>query len=377
MAAGSVRRRGSGWSYTIDLPRDPLTGKRRQRLKGGFHTKADAQKAMRDALATSGVRTAKQLGTYMTEDWLPVKATTVTPDTLNQYRWQFDKYVRPTLGSTALSRLDRGAIQQLESELLASGGRDGRPLSARTVRYTHQILKMALADAVLWGYLDATPMAGVKPPRSTKEDDRSGAWTAEQLSCFLLATKDDRLHPLWRLLAWTGMRRGEALALTWADLNHDASTLTIDKQVARRDKGWEIRRPKTRKSNRTIDIDEVTLTTLRRWRKSQAADQLLYGTDYSVTDHIFTGISGGHLSPSVVSAAFRAAVGASGVPRIRLHDLRHTQASILLESGVDPKTVSERLGHGSIAITLQTYSHTTRAMHQDAVVRLAESMGEG
>jgi integrase len=197
-------------------------------------------------------------------------------------------------------------------------------------------------------------------------------WSADQLGAFLATTHDDRLGPLWHTLAMTGMRRGEALGLRWTDIDLEAGRLSIQRSLVPAAGEVIVSEPKTAKGRRSIALDPGTVDGLREQAQRQLDDQVAAGEAYSATDeYVFTDELGGPLDPDRVSKYFNTAVRKALLPRIRLHDLRHTHATLALQAGVHPKVVQERLGHSTIAITLDIYSHVIPAMQKEAAVLIA------
>jgi integrase len=196
-------------------------------------------------------------------------------------------------------------------------------------------------------------------------------WDAPTLARFLEAERGHRYHPLWVLMATTGCRRGEALGLRWSDVDLDAGTIQLRNTIG--SVAGRITFSDSTKSGggRPVKLDAGTVAVLKAWRKKQTAERLLLGAGY--TDHglVFCRPTGEPPNPNTVSWIFTDAVRRHGPPRIRVHDLRHTWATLALEAGVHPKVVQERLGHSSIAITLDLYSHVVPAMDSDAAERVA------
>lgn len=195
-------------------------------------------------------------------------------------------------------------------------------------------------------------------------------WSAGQLEHFLSLTADSRYHPAWLTLATTGMRRGELLALTWDDLDLERRRLTIRKALVVINHVPQVGPTKTGKA-RTIELDARTVAALRGWRSRQAQERLLIGEGYRDSGLVFTHPDGLLYHPERFSREFDRAVERHGLERIRLHDLRHTWATLALEAGVHVKVVSERLGHSSSVITLDTYSHVSAGMASDAADQVA------
>jgi integrase len=196
-------------------------------------------------------------------------------------------------------------------------------------------------------------------------------WSGSQVRTFLDSSSDDRECALWRLLVMTGMRRGEALGLKWPDV--DLASGRVSVQRSRVMAGGRVLEhpPKTDHAHRSVPLDPVTVAALRSWKARQASERLAAGSAWAEGGWVFTREDGAPPHPGVVSKRFLDAVGRTDLPRIRLHDLRHTSATLALAAGEHPKVVQERLGHATIAQTMDTYSHTTPALHEAAAARLA------
>jgi integrase len=198
-------------------------------------------------------------------------------------------------------------------------------------------------------------------------------WTAEEVRAFLdyVRQADERLYALWVLAATTGMRRGELLGLRWADLDLDAARVAIRRTVI--SVGYEVceSEPKTKKGRRTIDIDPTTVAALRAHRARQAEERLAWGPAYEDSGRLFARENGSVLHPERVSQLFKKHVRNAGLPAIRFHDVRHTHATLGLAAGVPPKVMSERLGHSTVAFTLDLYTHAVPALQQQAANQVA------
>jgi integrase len=367
---------------------DPATGKRRQKLQRGFKAETAARKALREVVskvdAGTYVEPAKQRTRQYLEQW--VAGVQVGESTRASYAKNIRLHLVPRLGGTPLAGLTPAQITAVYRDLEREGRADGTGgLSARTVRYCHTILRRALADAVEAGQLSANPADRAKPPTAkAAAAPEMQTWTGEQLAAFLewcTAGTDDHRHRgrgelaiAWQLLAMTGMRRGEALALRWSDIDFDLHQVSVRRSVGIvHIKGQPEQviegRTKTGKA-RVIDIDERTTAALRAHRATLAGVSLTLARDDA---HVLGTLSAEVRHPERFSrrfqrtvAAARRELGAEALPEIRLHDLRHTHATLLLKAGVHPKVVSERLGHANIVITLQTYSHVLPTMQREA-----------
>jgi len=245
------------------------------------------------------------------------------------------------------------------------------------VRHIHALLHRALTDAVRWGKLQRNPADAADPPRISRIGaNEMKSWSAKQLQIFLSKTKSDRLNPLWHTLATTGMRRGEALGLRWNDVDLEGANGTGPVLLVRQalvSAGYKVSftEPKTKRGRRTIALDAGTVMVLKAWRDIQHAEAQHWKKLWIETGLVFTRENGTAWHPDRVSKLFEDAVSASGLPRIRLHDLRHTHATIALGASIHPKVVSDRLGHNTVAFTLDVYSHCIPALAQDAAEKIA------
>ncbi|MGH2728970.1 MAG: tyrosine-type recombinase/integrase [Actinomycetota bacterium] len=298
-----------------------------------------------------------RLGRFLTHEWLPAIVATVRPTTLLGYRGHVERHINPVLGGHSLGSVDPRAINALYAELLASG------LSPATVRRVHATLHRALRDAVRWGHLELNAAERADPPRAQADGNAlMHTWEPAELKAFLRAVRCDELYPLWLVLAMTGMRRGEALGLRWADVDVRARSAAIRQTIVAVGADVVISSPKTARGRRVIALDATTARCLGALRRRRGA---------SGSELVFAAPDGGPLNPCWVSKRFAALVRASGLPRIRLHDLRHTHATLALRAGVHPKIVSERLGHSTVAFTLDVYSHTVAHLQKEAAARVA------
>ena len=372
---GHVRKRGNKWTVVIDTGRD-ASGKRQQKWHSGYNTKREAEAGLTDLLARvqSGnyVDTSRlTLGEFLTDRWLPARKSGLRPSTFESYKMNVDAHVVPALGQMPLQRLTATDLSKFYGDLLDHGRRDGSGgLSPRTTRYVHTILRRALADAERWDLITRNPADRAAVPAARPH--AMNTWTADELRAFLKQSQDDRLWPLWQVLAATGLRRGEVLGLTWRDLDATAGRLVIARAWVTTVGGeTSLQAPKTARGRRQVALDGATVAALKGWRTRQVAERLALGAAYADNDLIFCRADGVPYSPGYISAEFKAQAKAAGLPTIRLHDLRHTHASLMLQQGIHPKVVSERLGHGSTAFTMDVYAHTTPALHADAAESVA------
>jgi integrase len=369
---GHVRKRGARWAVVVDIGDDPQTGKRRRKWHSGFRTRREAESELATILTRLDGRTytepTRQTVSAYLEQWFSAQQSRLRPSTHESYRRVLHAQVTPTIGAVPLARLTATALDDLYARLLHDGRCDGTGgLSARTVRYTHTIIRRALADAVRKGLVARNVADLADPPSATEaKAPTMRTWTADELAAFLKHVSEDRLFATWMTAASTGARRGEVLGARWRDLDLDGRRWGIVQTVI--ESG--VSRPKSGRS-RSVALDAGTVDALRAHRKAQAAERLALGPAYVDSDLVFCREDGEALRPRSFSRAFDRHVATAELPRIRLHDLRHTWATLALSAGVHPKIVSERLGHATIAITLDTYSHVSPGMQQDAADTVA------
>ncbi len=369
---GHTYRRGRTWTYVIDVGVGP-NGKRRQRSKGGFETKRKAQAALNEALNAlqkgAYVEPNKLLvGEFLTEHWLPAIRSTIRPSTFASYQMHVCRHLVPALGHLPLHRLAAPAINAFYGQLqLPTDGR--RPLSPASVRRVHATLHRSLRDAVRWQLVPQNMATTADPPRAPRP--QTSVWTAQQLRVFLKVVGDDPLYALWLFYAMTGTRRGEALALRWTDLDLDGGRAIIRRTLVPIGHQLSFAEPKTDKGRRSISLDPATVAVLRSHRQRQTNERLLMGTAYQDQDLVFTRPDGRPIHPEYVSRRFSRLVAGSELPRIRLHDLRHTHATMALVAGVATLVVSERLGHSAISVTSDIYQQVLPSLEEEAAVKVA------
>jgi integrase len=376
---GSVRRDPGRrtWTVVVDAA-DIGAATRKQVRRRGYRTEREAQQALTEILREldRGSYVAPDLSTtlqdYAEQTWLPaLQVRHRRPSTLESYRRNLRVHVFPRLGRRPLAKVGVGDLDRLYADLLAGAG-CRRPLSPRTVRYVHTILHGLFAHAVLKGYLATNPCkrADAPGPRACRSRHMT-TWTPEQLRRFLESLPVDRFRAPLFLLATTGMRRGEVLGLRWSDLRLDDFELDVRRTLGSVDNDLVVSDPKTDSGRRTVSLDATTAALLRQHRVEQLRERLATPGATSDHDWVFAHADGTPMHPTRFGRVFVRRVEAAGVPVIRLHDLRHTWASLALRAGVNPKIVQERMGHASVAITLDLYTHTDRAQHAEAAQAVA------
>jgi integrase len=346
---------------------DYTTGKRRNVTIGTFPTKKQAERAERDALnkRDSGASldsTKLTIGELM-DTWYLSHKTTISTQSAVDYEATIRLHIKPMLGHLRVSALTP-AKARAQYLAWAEAGK-----SADVIQKCHQRLNQALDQAVEDRAIQTNPLNTVKPPRSEK---KTMHWyDRDEARAFLTASRSSQYAPVWHLLLLEGMRVGEALGLRWSDLHvsDDGVTAHIQQQVAadKANKGKAVILPytKTNHSARTVRLADETAVELKAHRKRQNEERLQSDT-WEALDLITCTENGGIVSPSNVDRAMRVVTKTAGITkRIRVHDLRHTCATLLLQAGIHSKAVSERLGHASIRVTLDLYSHVMPDMQKE------------
>lgn len=368
VARGRIFKRQGSYGFRVDLGPDPATGRRRQVQRQGFRTKREAEAALDERLSSirSGALvtpSTAELGDFL-DEWLVGQTSRLKETTWESYRIVVDR-VKARIGKVKLQALTPLELERFYRVLGESGGHRGDPLSVKTIRNTHTVLRKALADAERLGLIMRNPGATARPPADQPVEQKT--WNSDELREFLEAIAEHRLYALYVLLATTGMRRGEALGLRWSDLDLDGAELHVVQTLVAINYQPVFSAPKTKRSRRLIYIDVDTVGVLRAHRARQREERLAAGPVWDGEhDLVFCEVLGGPMIPDRVSRDFRTLVRRALVRDIRLHDLRHTFATLALKGGVHPKVVSERLGHATVGITLDLYSHVTPAIGRDA-----------
>jgi len=368
--SGSVNQCTNGtWQFVADLGGDPLTGKRRQVRRRGFKTKKEASAALHEfavearqglAIPSSGVTVSR----YLIDTWLPSISTRVRATTADSYKRLVMAHIVTAFGEAKLQSLDEPTIEQWVVQLSQRG------LSPKSVRNIHAVLSKSLADAMRLRLVSRNVATRALLPKATRPAPR--AWTADQLRTFLAHVADDRWAAMWRLLATTGMRRGEVLGVRWQDIDLASGTLTVRQQ--RTIAGGSVIEgpPKTSSGSRTIALDTGTVASLKAWRKVQNAERLAMGAGWQDTGGlVYTWPDGGAPWPQAVTAWFKTYCETLDLPAVGVHGLRHTAATWLIASGESPKLVAQRLGHAHVNVTLQLYSHVMPSHDRSAAEALA------
>ena len=378
---GTIRKRSDGrWEARYTLGVDPRTGRQIQKSVYG-KTQADVRKKLKEITTEvdQGVftePTKMTVGQWL-DIWLNEYNADVKDTTIQQYRYQINTHLKPGVGFVKLSELTAPMLQQFINSRsrpyeITQLAKNGKPikvkknsLSAKSIHNMHSVLHEALVKAMKLGYLRSNVCDAITLPRAQKVDMHP--ITGENVKKFLDAIKGDPYEDLYYVTMFTGLREGEVLGLTWDCIDFGKSTMKVYRQLQReRTRNGEYRFvPLKNSKSRSFMIPDNVKAVLLKVKREQAERQLQYGGRWENTEgFVFTNESGRFLMYSTVYAHFKRCVKRIGIPETRFHDLRHTYATLALQQGVDVKTVSENLGHATVAFTLDVYAHVSEEMQK-------------
>ncbi len=331
-------------------------------------TRAEAQRQLRELLSRSdqGILPAHQVTLAAHLDrWLEdVARPSVRPATYRSYELLSRLHIKPALGKVKLSQLQPAHLQGLYASLSASG------LSASTVNRVHAVIRRSLRHALDTGLVARNVSQAAHPPSVRREEMH--VLDREQARALLAAAKGTRWEALLTLAITGGMRQGELLGLKWGDVDLEAGTVRVVRQLGT---DGIFSEPKTHQSRRTIDLPPSTVTVLREHKARQLQERVMQGPAWEGQELVFCTLRGRPLGYRNATRAFKATLGRAGLPEIRFHDLRHTAATLMLLAETPLHVVSRRLGHASITLTANTYAHVLPTMGRDAAARLEALLG--
>jgi len=369
---------GKSWSYVIRVP-DPITGKTKPAWFGGFDTAINAKLARDKARVAVGQRdyiapTKLTVGEYLTA-WIDAHARKIKPTTRNRYRELIKDYLVPRLGSIKLQELKPLHIEQFYNSMAEQVGVAGKHLAPRTSRQAGAILKTALKQAVeVENLITVNPATRVKLPKSNSVTPTP--FNFSELKQFLEIARSHRLYFYFRLSAFTGARRGELLALKWADF--DGKTINLTKN--RTSIGNEVIEQNTTKGGnngqRRVPLDNETIEQFKEHRRRQLSERMALGEYWQDTGYVFTQENGLPLYTNTVSDLYRKLIKKAGLRHNRLHDLRHAHATELLRLGEPLHVVANRLGHRDAMVTATIYAHVSSEQAETASERFASASRE-
>jgi integrase len=356
---GSTIRRGATWTAYWSAT-DHATGQRRQHSKGGFRTQKEARTHLNTVLPKVDAGTwAPDSGLSVEQlltEWLAAKTSEgLRPATISLYRMAGEAWISPQIGALEARQLTAARVGELVERLRSGGSTHGRgPLSSRSVQIAVQVLKAATRWAFETALLSRDPLAGYRRPRSTSKT--MAFWDASEAKAFLEFVRDDRMAAIWALFLTRGPRRGEVAGLRWDAIDLEAGQIRITDTRVLVDGHTQASAPKTERGRRPLSLDPRLISLLRSHRVRQSTEKLAAGDAYDDGGWLVCDELGRPWYPDTISERFDTLVKASGLRRIRLHDTRHTAATLMLSAGQPVHVVAAILGHDPTE-TLRTYAH--------------------
>lgn len=375
MATGSMREKKtkSGeirYQITVEGERDPLTGKRNRTYKNVKGSKKEAKAVMHRMITEMEQnlitkRTDKTIGEWM-DEWVSQYLPNVEETTRIGYKSKIKCYIKPALGDILIRSLRAEHVQKMVNDMSSQG------LSPKNIRDTYNNINAAMKTAVKIRLIPYNPCEGVVLPKLKKY--RAKVYPPQMIHTLLnTATGTDMYLPIL-LLVTLGLRRGELLALSWDDIDFDNSTIKIRRNMVRGQNGYIIKSPKSQAGVRDIRVGDEVMRELRTAKAQYITDQLSYGAGFQKLGFVIRQEDGSPLFPDSMSRKWRRFLERKNLPKIRLHDLRHSNATALIQAGVNPRVVQQRLGHSDVNITLNTYTHVLPEMDIDAAAKLDSIM---
>lgn len=361
------------WYFKTYLGIDPLTRKKKYTTKRGFRTQKEAKTALsrlelelqKTGMPTSTNTTFKEAA----ELWLESYKKTVKESSYSRTKIIFNKHIYPKFGNIKLSKINTAYCQKVVNDWSEKGTSKQYPLF---INYMNKVFKYAINI----GLTSDNPTLNLLIPKpQIKTEKKLKLYTKEQLELFLNEVSQEqnpyfknRDYTLFRLLAFSGCRIGEILALTWDNINFKTNEMAIKKTVARSDKYYISETPKTKKSNRIIYLDEKNIKQLKFWKLEQR--KYLFQLGFTKANFLFTNDENNFTINQAVAERYNIYRERAGLPYIGLHGFRHTHASMLYEAGADHKEVQERMGHANIKTTMDTYTHITNSKKEETTQKL-------
>lgn len=369
MATGHIRKRttktGSSWQLVVEGEHNPITGKRDRTYKTFKGTKKQAEAELRrlvSEIENGGIVT---LSTMKLDDWLKIYITDYLPDIADSTRESYEERIRnrisPCLGKLSLNSITTDHIQHWVSNL-------NEELSPKSVRNLFNILRPALEQAVMNQKIPRNPCVGVKLKSIVKQ--HGDVFDESEIAIALNAARGTTMYLPLLLELSTGMRRGEVLALTWDDVNFETKEITINKSAYAYKGERKVKPPKTASGIRTLTVSQNLIDELLIAHNDYLTNQNIYGLRFTNSNLVICQEDGKPYHPDSMTTKWCRFVRKNNLKPIRFHDLRHTNATMMIQSGVDYKTVKDRMGHSDISTTLNVYTHRTKKTDETAAQKI-------
>ena len=375
ITTGSIReRKHKVWQITIELPKDPITGKRNRRYRTVEGTKKEAERAMHEFItelekgyyvANSNISITEWVQTWLEVYIIP----NVSPTTLSRYQGMIKRYINPVIGHIPVQQLTTLAVQSWVNGLKISPS-SGKEMSAATIKHAYHVLKGAMDKAVLAGIIYRSPCTGIMLPKGQKK--QAVIYDEKQIRQLLDAASGTEMELVIDMELCLGVRRGELLGLEWGDIDWEHNQVKIIRNRVVVDGKSVVKEPKTATSVRTLDVPLPLMQKLRKHKMQCLSNKLRLGKAYTATDYIIVHPDGKPIYPEYLSQMLTKLQERTGLPKCRFHDLRHLCASIMLLQGVNVKVAQERLGHKDIATTMNIYSHVLPSSAKEAADKIGQ-----
>lgn len=362
MRGSLTKRYKNSWTFRFDVGKDPATGARRQRTVSIKGNKKEAERQAARILSQHDEYSPLKpnrisVGQFLDKWLIEYAIINLSPRTVSGYESIIRYHLKPELGKIRLTKLTAEMVRAYYAMKIKTN-------SAQTIKHHHTLLHKALETAIDWDMVDRNIANKVKPPKVSRRDMLF--WNYEEVSKFLKTAEGTAYYSLFYTALYTGMRRSEMLALRWRDIDFKINQVFVSRSVHYVGKRFVFSTTKTATSNRSITIPPSLLKVLNEHKEEQFNQMATAGIIPDGNSLVFSRIDGSPMLPSSVSHAWVRLVKKAGVLPIRFHDARHTHASLLLMRGIHPKIVQERLGHSSIQITMDTYSHVIPNLQEAA-----------
>lgn len=366
---GSIRKRGRSYTLTVDIGRD-ADGRRKQHFET-FRTRREADAALanvlRQAQSGSYVKPSRLTVADYLRDWLNGREPHLRPQSFERYRFAIERNIAPSVGTILLSHLKPTDVQKMHRDALDAG------LSPKSVTLLHRVLSQALKYAESWGMVDRNVARLAPPPKVARNEARS--LDAKEALRLVEAVRATPYYALIALDLATGLRRGELLGLQWGDVDFERRSLRVIRSLTQTPRGaLRVQDVKTDTSRRNVVLSPNAVLLLRAHREQAEAVQAVAGGQLRLDDFVFSHPTGKPFSPNHISKVFQRIARVEGLEGATLHSLRHTHASMLLDTGANLKDVSTRLGHSSIAITADIYAHPSMERQAEIAARFDEAL---
>lgn len=370
MATGNIReiktKAGISYQIIIEGGYDELTGKRIRAYKNVKSSKKEARSVMHRMITEmeQGIiakKTNKNVGQWM-DEWLSSYMPNIEETTRIGYKTKIRCYIKPAIGDILIQSLRAEHVQRMINDMIAKG------LSPKNIRDTYNNINAAMKLAVKIRLVPYNPCEGVSLPKRKKY--KADVYTPEMMNKLLDTTKGTDMYIPLLILTTVGLRRGELLALRWEDIDFDNNILRVRRNMVHGENGYIIKAPKSEAGIRDIHLGDDVIKELAEAKEEYMCDMEAYGPGFQDLGFIVHQNDGSPLHPDSITRKWIRFLDRNNLPRIRLHDLRHSNATALIQAGVNPRVVQQRLGHSDVNITLNTYTHVLPEMDKDAASKL-------